>query len=191
MVETGNTTAPDPEKLATGDDVDVVPTAPEESDLHRAMRARSLRRLFLALLAAFLLLGATGVLGVRTRTVTGAGGGYELTVTYGQVTRPGLATPFGFEIRRPGGFDGPVTVAGDPAYLDMFDQNGLDPQPSSATATADQIIWQFEPPLGEVLSVSFDARIEPGVQWGRSGETSVLEDGQPAVTARYHTWVMP
>jgi hypothetical protein len=112
-------------------------------------------------------------------------------VTYGQVSRPGLATPFEFEIRRPGGFDGPVTVSSDSAYLDMFDENGFDPQPSSETSTPDAVIWQFDPPPGEVLSVSLDARIEPGVQWGRSGATSVLEDGRPVVTARYHTWIMP
>jgi hypothetical protein len=147
--------------------------------------------MFMTLVAVFLLLGATGVLGVRTRQVVARGGGYELTVTYGQVSRPGLATPFGIEIRRPGGFDGPVTVSSGSAYLSMLDENGLDPDPSSVTATPEQIIWQFDPPPGEVLSVSLDACVEPGVQWGRSGETSVLEDGRPVVTARYHTWIMP
>ena len=59
------------------------------------------------------------------------------------------------------------------------------------TSTGEAITWQFEPPPGDVLSVSFDARIEPGVQWGKSGWTSVMENGRPVVTARYHTWIMP
>jgi hypothetical protein len=192
MAGTGKIAAPlEPGELAARPDVDDIPTAPEETDLRGSRRGRTLRRLFMSLVAAFLLLGATGVLGVRTRQVAARGGGYELTVSYGHVSRPGLATPFGFEIRRPGGFDGPITVSSDSRYLSMFDENGFDPEPSSVTSTADQIIWQFEPPPGDVLSVSLDARIEPGVQWGKPGATSVLKDGRPVVTARYHTWIMP
>lgn len=136
-------------------------------------------------------LGLSGMLGVRSRVTTARGGGYELTVTYGQVSRAGLATPWSLEIRHPGGFDGPVTVSTNTEYLDLFDENGFDPQPSKSTATPDAVNWEFEPPDGDTLGVSLDARIEPGAQWGRAGETSVLVDGKPVVTARYKTWVMP
>jgi hypothetical protein len=112
-------------------------------------------------------------------------------VTYGQVSRGGLATPWSFEVHRPGGFDGPITVATKTSFLDMFDENGFDPEPSSMTATPDEVIWEFEPPEGDTLGVSLDARIEPGVHWAREGETSVLVDGRKVVTARYKTWVMP
>lgn len=172
-------------------DADFVPTTPEETDLGRARRARTVRRIFLTLLAAFIALGATGRFGVRSATATASGGGYELTVTYGQVSRPGLPTPWSFVVRRSGGFDGPVTVATTHKYLDLFDENGFDPQPSSSTATEKYLIWEFDPPPGDTLAVSLDARLEPGVQWGRSGETAVLEDGNQVVVARYHTWVMP
>jgi hypothetical protein len=177
--------------MARRHDIEVVPTAPEEPDLLRARRARRFRRLFMTLLLAFLAVGLSGFLGVKTRTTTASGGGYELTVTYGQITRGGLATPWSFEIRRPGGFDGPVTVATKTSYLDMFDENGFDPEPSTMTATADEVIWEFEPPDGDTLGVSLDARLEPGVHWGREGETSVMVDGEKVVTARYTTWVMP
>lgn len=150
-----------------------------------------MRRLFMTLLVAFLAVGLTGAFGVKTRSTTVEGGGYELTVTYGQVSRPGLATPWSVEIRHPGGFDGPVTVSTTNKYLDIFDENGFDPQPSKSTATADGVIWEFEPPDGDTLGISLDARIEPGAQWGRTGETSVLVDGRPVVTAKYKTWVMP
>jgi hypothetical protein len=180
--------APD---LARPADVDGFPTPPEETDLLSLRRHRRFRRIFLTLLFALLALGLSGMLGVKSRTTTAQGGGYELKLTYGQVSRPGLATPWSLEIRHPGGFDGPVTVASSNAYLDMFDENGFDPQPSKVTQTPDEIIWEFEPPPGDTLGVSFDARVNPGVQWGRSGTTSVLVDGQPAVTARYKTWVLP
>ena len=142
-------------------------------------------------LFAFLALGLSGQLGVKSRSTTAEGGGYTLTVTYGQVSRAGLATPWSFEIHRPGGFEGPITVSTKSSYLAMFDENGLDPEPSESTATPEAVIWQFEPPDGDTLAVSFDARIEPAAQWGRPGETSVLEDGKPVVTAKYKTWVMP
>ncbi len=178
-------------EVAQRPDVDVVPTAPEEPDLSQSRRARAARRLFMVILFAFLAVGVSGGLGVRTGTVTEQGGGYELKVTYGQVSRPGLATPWSLEIRRPGGFDGPVTVSTNTRYLDLFDENGFQPEPSKTTATADTVIWEFEPPAGDTLGVSLDGRIEPGVQWGRSGETSVLVDGKPVVTARYKTWILP
>jgi hypothetical protein len=180
-----------PEELARRPEVDFVSTTPEEADLTRARRARTVRRVFLTLLAAFIALGAAGRLGVRTATVTARGGGYELTVTYGQVSRPGLPTPWSFVVRRAGGFDGPVTVVATHKYLDMFDENGFDPEPSSSTATEQYIVWEFEPPPGDTLAVSLDARIEPSVQWGRSGETAVVENGRQVVVARYKTWIMP
>ena len=177
--------------LARQPDVDVVPTAPEEPDLLRSRRARTARRVFMTLLFAFLAVGLTGRLGVHSRTTTVQGGGYELTVTYAQSSRAGLATPWSLEIRHPGGFDGPVTVSASSKYMDLFDENGFDPQPSKATATADEVIWEFDPPDGDTLGVSLDGRIEPGVQWGREGETSVLVGGKPVVTAKYKTWVLP
>ena len=178
-------------ELARDPEVEVVPTAPEEPDLLRSRRSRAVRRLFMALLVALLAVGASGRLGVYSRTVSASGGGYELTVTYAQVTRPGLATPWSLEIRHPGGFDGPVTVMTKTKYLDLFDENGFDPEPSKSTATSDMVIWEFEPPEGDTLGISLDARIEPGAQWGRTGESSILVDGEPVVTVKYKTWVMP
>ena len=142
-------------------------------------------------LAGVIALGLSGWLGVHTSTTTARSGGYELTVTFGRVSRPGLATPWSLEIRHRGGFDGPVTVSTNSKYLDLFDENGFDPQPSRSSATPDEVVWEFAPPDGDILGVSLDGRIEPGAQWGRTGETSVLVDGKPVVTARYKTWVLP
>ena len=191
MEGNGKGTLAKAEDLARRPDVDVVPTAPEEPNLLQSRRSRAARRVFMVLLFGFLAVGLTGRLGVHTRTASAEGGGYELSVSYGQVSRAGLATPWSIEIRHPGGFDGPVTVATTAQYLDLFDENGFDPQPSKSTATADQLIWEFDPPDGDTLAISLDGRVEPGAQWGRTGKTEVLVDGKPVVSVTYKTWVMP
>src|SRR5687768_4456584 len=120
-----------------------------------------------------------------------AGGGFELTVEYASVTRPGLATPWAVEVRRPGGFDDPVVIAVSSEYLDMFDENGLDPDPSKATAYPGFVEWEFDPPATDTLSVSFDARLEPARQWGRTGTVKVIDNERPVTQVEFHTWVMP
>jgi hypothetical protein len=168
-----------------------LPTAPRDIGETRIRRGRNLRRLFFAGLSLFLLAGVTGVLGIRTGEVSASGGGFDLTVTYAAVSRPGLATPWEIEVHRAGGFDGPITIATSELYLGLFDANGLNPDPAAATTTADMIIWEFEPPPGDTLLIAFDARIEPAAQWGASGTTSILVDGQPLVTVTYRTQLMP
>ncbi len=159
--------------------------------LAAARRSARLRTLGLALLAAVIVAGAAGVLGVRTRSASAtAPDGTRLTVTYAAVSRPGLATPWDLTIERPGGFDAPIEVRTSSAYFAAFDENGLDPDPASATTDADETIWTFEPPGSDTLVVSFDARLEPGVQWRRAGATTVVT-GSERVTVRYTTWVLP
>lgn len=114
-----------------------------------------------------------------------------LTVVYPRMARPGLAVSYGFDIVRAGGFEGPVTLATSASYLRALDQSATDPEPSSATVAGEAVIWEFDPPPGDRLRVRLDARIEPGVQWGRSGWTSLLEDDQPVVRVSYRTWILP
>ena len=166
-------------------------TVPPEEPLERLRRARLLRRIVLVLLFVVLLAGLAGAFGVRTREVSATRNGYELTVTFATVTRPGLATPWSVDVRRAGGFDGPITIAASGEYLDMFDENGLDPDPAASTADPEFVVWEFDPPSGDTLSISFDARIEPARQWGRSGTVKVLDDGVEVVSASFRTWVMP
>lgn len=157
-------------------------------------RDRVGRRLFVVALTIFLALGAFGVYGVRTRDIEATGGGYELTVHYTSVTRPGLATPWAVEVRRPGGFgDELVEIAVTASYFDAFDENGLDPDPAESLNDGERTIWRFEPTEGDTMAVSFDARIEPGVQLTRvKGSVSVLDaSGEDAVTADFSTLVLP
>ena len=168
-------------------------TAPGEVDLQGARHSLALRRLFMVALLVFLLLGLLNVFGVRTRETSGAGAGWELSVRYASVTRPGLATPWSVQVRRPGGFSGSVRVATTEEYLDLFDQNDLSPDPTSATSDGQRTIWEFEAPDGaEEMTISLDARVEPGVQLtGVEATTSVLDQDRPAVSVTYRTWVTP
>ncbi|MGH2732546.1 MAG: DUF421 domain-containing protein [Actinomycetota bacterium] len=67
----------------------------------------------------------------RPGLVGGLESGYALRVMYASVSRPGLVTPWSVEVRRPGGFMGPVTLAASSSYLEIFDGNGFGPDPSS------------------------------------------------------------
>lgn len=169
-------------------------TAPEPLDPARLRRGRAGRRAFIAGLAAFLGLGALNVYGVRTGTTTASAGGHELTVSYAKVSRPGLATPWSFEVRRPGGFPQGLTVAVTSSYFDAFDENGISPTPVEETDDGERTVWQLAPSAGDAITVSFDARVEPGVQLTRvKGRVEVLAGpaGPPVVGVDFSTFVMP
>ena len=121
-------------------------TAPEELSLDRVRRNRNLRRIYIAGLCLFLLAGVTSLLCVHTRDTSASGDGYTLTVHYADRTRPGLATPWSVEVRKPGGFDGPVSLATTAGYFDLFDENGLDPEPTSSITSGEFLVWEFDPP---------------------------------------------
>ncbi len=170
-------------------------TDPEPAELGHLRRSRVLRRVFFVGVTAFLLLGAFGVFGVRHGEVSSSGGGYELVVRYPTITRPGLASVWSVEVRRTDGapFDGPIELATTADYFDLFDENGLDPDPAAAMSDGENLVWEFEPAEGAtVISIGFDARSEPGEQLtGISGTTTILDDGVPATSVTYRTRVMP
>ena len=171
-----------------------ISTLPRPRDIDSLRRNRLGRRLFVVALVTFLGLGLVGLYGVRVTEARTTGGGYELTVTYASVSRPGLATPWSAEIRRPGGFgDESISLAVDAAYFDAFDENGLDPDPAESVNDGERTIWRFDPPPGEVMTVSFDARLQPDVQLTRvKGRASVLDSSGAAVaTVDFRTLVMP
>src|SRR3954467_15202696 len=54
---------------------DLPPTAPPITELRVLKRSRLLRRVGIGAIAAFVLCGAVGLLGIRTETATASGGG--------------------------------------------------------------------------------------------------------------------
>lgn len=167
-------------------------TTPDWGGLAQVRRSRTSRRVLLVVFGAVLALGATGFLGVRHSTARASANGYDLAVTYPRVTRPGHAVPFSVEVRRAGGFgDAPVSLSLTAAYFALFDENGVLPAPSKETATGEDLLWEFDPPPGDVLRVYFDTRTGPNRQKGASGTIAVLDGTARVVQVRVTTRVMP
>ncbi len=173
-----------------GDPTSTIP--PEQSGTHGW--EPGLRVLSLGLTVALVLLGAVGFLGVRTVTTSGSGRGYTISVTHAIVTRPGLATPFTIEIANESGHPLPrrITLRIEANYLEMFDENGLEPDPSASFRSEEWIWWTFDVPSSSTeFEASFDARLEPAVQWGRRGSVALEVDGTQMASVSIQTWVMP
>ncbi len=168
-------------------------TALPDADPREVRRRRSLRRAVFYALSLFLLLGVTDVFGPRTAETSASGEGWELSVTYPGVTRPGLSARISVEIRRPGGFDVPVVVAAESSYLEAFDDISLEPEPVESTADASRSIWTFAAPTaGDTLQVDVSGRTRPGLQLRRlSGRASLLVADRPVLTVRWKTYVTP
>jgi hypothetical protein len=152
-----------------------------------------MRRVFFVLICGILVAAVLGRLGAHAKEVRASGGGYELAVTYDDIARSGLPGNIAIEIRRQGGFGGSVTVSITSKFLDVFDMNGLDPEPVGATTTGEDLIQTFETPTtGDTMEISIDARVQPGIQLHRAeGEVSILENGRPIVSVPVRTFVMP
>ena len=166
-------------------------TVPSDVGTAQLRRTRAIRRAFIVILVVFVALGVSGLLGVRSRSVAAAGGGYDLRVTYPQVTRAGLAVDFVIRVSHPGGFDEPITIVQDARYFDLFDENAMHPSPDKETADGDQVTLEFEPPDGEVFTMRLDTRTGPNVQSGRRGSTALLVDDETVTDVGYRTWVLP
>jgi hypothetical protein len=155
---------------------------------------RGLRALSVGLVVAIVLVGLLGLLGVRTAVATASSNGFSISVNHAAITRAGLATPFDIEVSREDGSPLPaqITLRIGSGYLAMFDENGLEPEPSSSFNDPDWTWWTFDVPSDmSVLEFSFDARLEPAVQRGMGATAAVEVDGREMVAVEFDTWVMP
>lgn len=153
-----------------------------------------LRIVSIALVGGLVLAGLVGLFGVRSATALGSDNGLTISVTHASLTRAGLATPFSVAVATDDGTPLPtqITTRIDSGYLEMFDENGLEPEPASSYHTGQWTWWTFEVPGGQSdFEVSFDVRLEPAVQLGRSGSATVEVDGEEMVSVGFRTWVMP
>jgi hypothetical protein len=149
------------------------------------------RRLFLLLILAIVVAGLSGLLGVRDGTVSSSGAGYSISLNYPRIARAGLDVPWQVTVTHPGGFDGPVTLAVTGDYFDIFEAQGITPQPSDETQDDSTYYLTFTKPPGDTLVVAWDIYVQPSSQRGRGGTLSVVEDGQPVASVNFTTRLLP
>lgn len=166
-------------------------TSPPAVPADRLRRARLIRRIALATIALFALVGALGFLGIRTRTATGGGGGYTMRLEYPWTDRSDQPIHWVLTVAHPGGFSGPVDIGITQSYLDLLDVNDIEPAPSATHSSPPFVVWTFDPPAGDVLTVSLDANIQLNAHFGAAAEVAVLEGGRIMASVHYRTWVAP
>ena len=143
------------------------------------------------MLRALVALGASSLLGIRTKTVSGHGHGYSITLQYPANERSDQPVHWILAVRRAGGFSGPVDIGITQGYLDLLDLNDIEPSPSSTHTNGPFVVWSFDPPATDVLRVSIDANVQLNAHFGSGAEVAVLEGGRPMTSVRYRTWVAP
>lgn len=157
-----------------------------------ARRGRIARRVGMGVMALVPALGFFGLYGPTERTVTESSQGYRLTMDYGSVVRSGQAVPMEIRLRRPGGFDSPVTLAFEQEVFDRFDFQNWYPNPSAEVGEGPDVVYEFDPPDGDTLGISLDARVAP-TQWGGvdTYRLAVEVAGRSVLQTDYTVWVMP
>lgn len=139
-----------------------------------------------------MLAGIFGLLGPDTDTVRDEGANYELEVLYTTITRAGQPIPLEIRVTRPGGFDGPISMSICDEYFDELDYQNWYPNPATEIGGGESLVYEFDPPEGDVLEIDLDARVSPGRFGGRMDCTlAVLDSGVPAATVSFDSWRLP
>jgi hypothetical protein len=169
-------------------------TVPEGADLGSSRRGAAFRALTLSVMAMAIVAVCLGAAGPTTRVATAESASHRLTVSYPERTRPGLAAPMRIDVQQLDGepFAGPITITATSSYLNLFDENGTDPQPDASTSdgVADQ--WTFEPaPDSATFAVSFDMRTQPTWHWPGEATVGLVIAGEEVASVEFTTYVLP
>jgi hypothetical protein len=132
-----------------------------------------------------------GWAGPRPSVTSAEAAGYRLEVSHPSVSRPGLAIRLSIIVSRDDGFDRPVRLILLREYIESLDFNAIYPDASAQIADDGYVIWEFEPPRGDSLTVDFDGRHEPGAEGLIHGDVAVLDEGQRVVEVEFSTTVLP
>jgi hypothetical protein len=149
------------------------------------------RRVGVFALLVLVILGGSGLLGVRSRTVDASEGGYTLHVTYPQTARAGLDVPWRAHVHHAGGFPGDLTLAISTDYFRMFETQGFYPDADSSSNDGTFVYLTFSKPDGEDFVLDFDAYIQPAAQLGKPATVRVIIGGSVVVQTHLKTWLLP
>jgi hypothetical protein len=166
-------------------------TLPEDNPLDNVRRSRAIRRIGLGLLLIIVVMALLGWAGPRPTVASAEATGYRLEVSHPSVARPGLAIRLSIVVSREGGFDQPVRLILLREYIEALDFNAIYPDASAQIAEDGYVIWEFDPPEGDSLTVDFDGRHEPGAEGMVNGSIGVLDQGERAVEVQFSTLVLP
>jgi hypothetical protein len=171
-----------------------IPTLPSEMVAGHLRRIHILRDTALGLVAVLAIVGATGLLGVRSGSEAVSANGYDVQFEYPRITRGGLSADFDLRVARPGGFGGTqVTIACDKQYLELFDIQRVLPTPIRETSDETLVYWIFEPSPNDVLDVSFTTKTDESLDGVgvHDAEARVLAGGTPVARIPLRTVVVP
>jgi hypothetical protein len=167
-------------------------TTSEIPDSPAGRQSRWATNIGLLLLAAVVAAGALGFLGLRTETVEVVSGDYRLEVKYASITRAGEPSPLDIRVEHSGGFPGPIQLSLCDGYFDHLDFQSWYPTPSAETGTPRTLDYEFDPPTGDLLEISLDARTAPGQFGGRETCTiTLLDRDKPVTSVTISTWRLP
>jgi hypothetical protein len=163
-----------------------------EVDPARLRRGVAWRRVFTVGLVLFIAAALAGWFGMRSRTTTATTGSTSLKLKYSEITRRGVSTPWDLEIRERDGFAHDVEIEMPLQYLQILDVQGIQPEPTDETTTADVVRWTFSRPDGDTFRVRLDAQADPSAGAGRHrGEVHVQNNGRSSASLKFTTWMLP
>ncbi|QIK65256.1 hypothetical protein G7072_01895 [Nocardioides sp. HDW12B] len=167
-------------------------TIDDEQSSRQTRTSVVVRRVVLSFFLLVLVAGAVGVLGVHTTTASNSEAGWTLELEYAEVARGGLDVPWEVTVERQGGFTGPITLAVDGAYFDIYETQAFHPQPSAMMRDGSTMFLEFDPPLaGETFVVAYDAYIQPGSQIGSTATVAVLDGEVQVAPVEFSTRLLP
>jgi hypothetical protein len=145
----------------TDDLIGGIATLPDARTEDQVRRARNWRRVGIVALWVFIIAGVSGFLGIQMSTTTATAAGWTLGVHAPRLTRGALDAPITITITREGGFTDKITLRVGRNLLDHLDANLVAPAPSAETGSPAAVDWTFDPPDGDTLTISIDARMSP------------------------------
>jgi hypothetical protein len=167
-------------------------TIDDEQSSRQTRTSVIVRRVVLAFFLLVLVAGAVGLLGVHSTTARSSEGPWTLELEYADLARGGLDVPWEVTVTRQGGFDGPITLAVDGAYFDIYETQAFHPQPSASQRDGSTMFLEFDPPLaGETFVVAYDAYIQPGSQRGSTATIAVLDGEVQVAPLEFSTRLLP
>ena len=111
---------------------------------------------------------------LRTRTL---GPGDSARLEYAQIARAGL--------------DGDIVLAMTADYFDIFEHQGVSPEPDSESSEGPMVYMTFTAPQGNEFRMGYDIYIQGSSQVGASGEVWLSVDDKPLLLVSFTTVLLP